>query len=49
MTGDRGRGMGIGKTAWADIFWIWVFKGADRAYAAYMADRWEARQKRVKK
>jgi hypothetical protein len=33
-------------TTWDDIYWEWVRKGCDRCYAAYMADRWEARQKK---
>ena len=35
------------KTTWGDIFWIWVFKGADHGYVAHMADKWEKRQGRA--
>jgi len=29
---------------WEDIYWKWVGKGCDRAYAAFMADQWERRK-----
>jgi hypothetical protein len=32
-------------TIWERVFWKWVRKGADRSYAAWMADRAEKRSR----
>jgi hypothetical protein len=34
---------------WGDIYWRWIRRGVDQNYAAYMADQWEAREKRRRK
>lgn len=30
---------------WGDVYYRYLAKGYDHGYAAYAADRWEARQK----
>jgi hypothetical protein len=33
---------------WGDVFYAALRRGDDHGYAAYLADRWEARQGKVK-
>ena len=34
-------------STWGDIYYRWLRKGVDHSYAAYMANQWEKRNKRI--